>query len=62
MSFPNIKIRTKYINRAGEAMESIFFTLQDFFTHTKGVVYVLIILSLLALAGFWDFLNARDDD
>ena len=62
MSILNTKIHTKNINRAGEGMENIFFTLQDFFTHTKGVVYVLIILSLLALAGFWDFLNSRDDD
>ena len=43
-------------------MESVFFTLQDFYTHTKAVVYILIILSLIGLAGFWDYLNARDED
>ncbi len=43
-------------------MENIFYTLQDFFTHTKGVVYILIILTLIALAGFWDFLTSRDGD
>jgi hypothetical protein len=37
-------------------------TLQEFFTYTKGVIYLLIILSLLVLAGFWKFLTERDDD
>jgi hypothetical protein len=37
-------------------------TLQEFFTYTKGVIYLLIILSLLVLAGFWGFLTDRDDD
>jgi hypothetical protein len=43
-------------------MEGVFYTLQDFYTHTKGVTYILIVLSLLAIAGFWSFLVERDDD
>jgi hypothetical protein len=43
-------------------MDSIFYTLHDFFTHTKAVVYILIILTLFALAGFWNFLTERDED
>jgi hypothetical protein len=43
-------------------MDTIFYTLHDFFTHTKAVVYILIVLTLLALAGFWSFLTERDQD
>jgi hypothetical protein len=43
-------------------MENIFYTLQDFLTHTKAIVYILIIMSLIALAGFWNFLTERDED
>ena len=43
-------------------MEHAFYTLHDFFTFSKGVVYILIILSLIALAGFWNFLTERDED
>jgi hypothetical protein len=43
-------------------MDTVFYTLQDFFTHTKAVVYILIILTLFALAGFWSFLTERDQD
>ncbi len=37
-----------------------FYTLQDFYTHTKGISYLLIIVTLLGLAGFWCFLNGRE--
>jgi hypothetical protein len=43
-------------------MEGTFFTLQDFMTFTKGVTYILIIISLLAVVGFWNFLTGRDDE
>lgn len=43
-------------------MENIFYTLQDFLTHTKGVTYIIIVLTLICLMGFWNFLTARDDD
>ena len=43
-------------------MHNIFYTLQDFLTHTKGIIYILIVLILLGMLGFWKFLTARDDD
>lgn len=43
-------------------MENIFYTLQEFMTFTKGVTYILIIVILLGMLGFWKFLVARDDD
>ncbi len=43
-------------------MDNIFYTLQDFLTHTKGVTYILIVLILIGLTGFWKFLTERDDD
>ena len=47
---------------ADEGMDTIFYTLQDFLTHTKAVVYILIIVTLVLLAGFWSFLTERDQD
>ena len=44
------------------AMNTTFFTLQEFMTHTKGVTYVLMVVILLAMLGFWHFLVERDDD
>jgi hypothetical protein len=43
-------------------MTDAIFTLQDFFLHTKGVIYVLIVVILLVIAGFWSFLNGRDEE
>ena len=43
-------------------MDNIFFTLQDYLTHTKGVAYILIVLILLGMLGFWNFLAGRDND
>ena len=43
-------------------MDNIFFTLQDYLTHTKGVAYILIVLILLGMLGFWNFLTGRDND
>lgn len=43
-------------------MESTFFTLQDFMTHTKNVIYVLMVVILIGMAGFWSFLSGRDED
>jgi len=42
-------------------METIFFTYQDFYTHTKGVSYVLIVAALVGMAFFWSFLSGKDD-
>ncbi len=43
-------------------MEGVFYTLQDFLTHTKGVIYILIVAILLAMLGFWRFLTSGDED
>jgi hypothetical protein len=43
-------------------MDAIFYTLQDFFTYTKAVIYILIVAILFAMAGFWSFLTGRDED
>ena len=43
-------------------MDTVFYTLQEFMTHTKGVTYILIIAILLSMWGFWSFLTDRDDD
>jgi hypothetical protein len=43
-------------------MGDIFFTLHDFLLHTESVTYILMLLSLLGILGFWLFLTARDED
>jgi hypothetical protein len=43
-------------------METSFFTLQDFYTFTKGVAYLLVVVTLFGLAGYWLYLNGRDED
>ena len=43
-------------------MENDFYTLQDFYTYTKGVTYLLMGLILVVVTGFWLFLTDRDDD
>lgn len=42
-------------------MEQAFFTLQDFMTHTKAVVYLLMAGALIGLPLFWLFLTGRDE-
>ena len=42
-------------------MEEIL-TLQEFMLHTKNIIYLVIVLALLAMLGFWQFLNGRGDD
>ena len=43
-------------------METIFYTLQDFYTHTKGISYLLMIAALIGIAFFWNFLSGKDDN
>jgi hypothetical protein len=43
-------------------MDGIFYTLQDFLTYTKGVIYLLIVAILFSMVGFWSFLTGRDVD
>ena len=42
-------------------MEGLFYTLQDFLSHTEGVTYILIVATLIGMAGFWHFLTQKDD-
>lgn len=42
-------------------METEFYTLQEFMTHTKGFAYLLIGVALVALPLFWRFITGRDD-
>ena len=37
-------------------------TLQEFFAHTKGVIYLLIIVTLIGMTAYWRFLTAKDDE
>ena len=43
-------------------MNETFNTLQEFMTFTEGVTYVLIVVILLGMLGFWKFLAERDED
>jgi hypothetical protein len=43
-------------------MDGLFYTLQDLYTYTKGVTYILIVAILLGMVGFWCFLKGRDED
>jgi hypothetical protein len=43
-------------------MNETISTLNEFYLHTKGVTYILIIVALVGITGFWCFLTARDDD
>lgn len=43
-------------------MDGIYYTLQDFMTHTKGVTYIIMVLALISITAFWRFLTDRDDD
>jgi preprotein translocase subunit SecY len=42
-------------------VETIFYTLQDYYTHTKAISYLLMIASLIGFALFWKFISAKDD-
>jgi len=41
-------------------MTSVYYTLQDFITHTELVIYLLMAGALVALPLFWRFLSGRD--
>jgi hypothetical protein len=43
-------------------MDPIFYTLQDFMTHTEGVTYLLVIATLVGMTVFWWFLTGKDED
>jgi len=39
-----------------------FFTLQDFYTYTKGIAYILIVVTLIGMAVFWLYLTDHESD
>jgi hypothetical protein len=43
-------------------MDRIFYTLQDFMTHTESVTYLLVIATLIGMMLFWLFLTGKDED
>ena len=42
-------------------MDTIFYTLQDFLTHSKNITYLVMAGILIALPLFWCFLTGRDE-
>lgn len=44
-------------------MDGTILTLQQFYTFTKGVTYIIMVLALFGATGFWLFLaGGRDED
>ena len=43
-------------------MEDIYYTYQEFYTHTEAISYILIIIFLICTACFWSFLTGKDED
>ena len=37
-------------------------TLQEFMLHTENITYILIVLALVGITGFYIFLSGRDDE
>jgi len=42
-------------------METIFYSLHDFYVCTKSATYICMGLGLLGLLGYWLFLTGRDE-
>lgn len=42
-------------------MDAAFHTLQDFFTYSKGMTYVLMGVFLVGMLVMWNFLVERDE-
>ena len=43
-------------------MESTFHTYQEFHLHIEAVSYILIVVSLIGIAWFWNFLSGKDNN
>lgn len=43
-------------------MENDIHTLQEFYTYTKGVIYLLMPAILIGMVGFWTFLTEKERD
>jgi len=55
-------IHTDFFRRSNSIMDGIFYTLQNFLTHTEATTYLIIIAVLLGMLGFWNFLTDRDEE
>jgi hypothetical protein len=42
-------------------MEPTFHTYQEFYLHTEAITYILIVISLIGIAWFWNFLSGKDN-
>lgn len=45
-----------------EGIDMDFFTLQDFYTHTKFIAYILMVVTLIGMAVFWLYLTDHEND
>ena len=43
-------------------MEGMLHTLHDFMVYTKSITYILIVLALVGITGFWIFLSGGDEE
>ena len=43
-------------------MDNTIFTLQDFMFCTKSMLYIIMVIALLAITGFWLFLTGEDEE
>jgi len=42
-------------------MQTVFYTLQEFITHTQSIMYLLAAGAIVVLLFFWRFLTGRDE-
>lgn len=43
-------------------MEGMLYTFHEYMVYTKGITYILIVLALLGITGFWLFLTGGDEE
>ena len=43
-------------------MEGMIHTLHDFMVYTKGITYILAVIALFGITGFWLFLTGEDEE
>ena len=43
-------------------MDNVFYSLHEFMLRTESITYVLIVVALISITGFWLFLSGRDED
>ena len=43
-------------------MEGMLHTLHDYMVYSKGITYILIVLALFGITGFWLFLTGGDEE